>query len=94
MDRSSVELLCDLTRKEDPNIRLNGVWALMNMAYQAEQQVKQLILNCLGTEQIFRLLTDTDTNILMKTLGLLRNLLTNKSVSYKRLKMGKQFLLS
>lgn len=94
MDRSSVELLCDLTRKEDPNIRLNGVWALMNMAYQAEQQVKQLILNCLGTEQIFRLLTDTDTNILMKTLGLLRNLLTNKSVSYKRLKMGKQYLLS
>lgn len=79
LDRSSVELLCDLTRKEDPNIRLNGVWALMNMAYQAEQQVKQLILNCLGTEQIFRLLTDTDTNILMKTLGLLRNLLTNKS---------------
>lgn len=79
LDRQAVELLCDLTRREDPNIRLNGVWALMNMAYQADQGVKNQILNCLGTDQIFRLLSDTDVNILMKTLGLLRNLLSTKA---------------
>lgn len=36
------------------------------------------ILHHLGTDQIFRLLSDTDVHILMKTLGLLRNLLSNK----------------
>lgn len=75
-------MLCDLTRREDTNIRLNGVWALMNMAFQADQTVKNQILNCLGTDQIFRLLSDTDVNILMKTLGLLRNLLSTKPVSF------------
>ena len=73
-------MLCDLTRHEDSSIRLNGVWSLMNMAYQADQTVKTQILSCLGTEQIFRLLSDTDVGILMKTLGLLRNLLSNKPV--------------
>lgn len=53
----------------------------MNMAFQADQTVKNQILNCLGTDQIFRLLSDTDVNILMKTLGLLRNLLSTKPVS-------------
>ena len=81
-------MLCDLTRRDDSNIRLNGVWALMNMAFQADQSVKTQILNCLGTEQIFRLLSDSDVNILMKTLGLLRNLLSTKAVS-----LANQFLL-
>ena len=84
LDRRAVEMLCDLTRREDSNIRLNGVWALMNMAFQADQSVKTQILNCLGTEQIFRLLSDNDVNILMKTLGLLRNLLSTKAVRFTR----------
>ena len=50
------------------------------MAFQAEQKVKGQILTCLGTDQLFRLLADTDVNVLMKTLGLLRNLLSNKPV--------------
>lgn len=33
----------------------------------------------LGTDQIFNLLSDSDVNILMKTLGLLRNLLSTKA---------------
>jgi hypothetical protein len=57
---------------------LNGVWALMNMAFQADQNVKTQILTSLGTDQIFRLLSDPDVNIVMKTLGLLRNLLSTK----------------
>jgi hypothetical protein len=54
----------------------------MNMAFQADQNIKSQILNSLGTDQIFRLLTEPDVNILMKTLGLLRNLLSNKPVSH------------
>lgn len=30
----AVELLCKLTDKEDPDLRLNGTWGLMNMAFQ------------------------------------------------------------
>ncbi|KAG8337688.1 Armadillo repeat-containing protein 8 [Homalodisca vitripennis] len=49
-----------------------------NMAFQAEQKIKSQILNTLGTDQIFRLLSDPQVNVLMKTLGLLRNLLSTK----------------
>ena len=52
-----------------------------NMAFQAEQKIKSKILTSLGTDQLFRLLSDHDVNVLMKTLGLLRNLLSNKPVS-------------
>lgn len=78
LDQGAVEMLCGLTRKPEPALRLNGIWALMNMAFQAEQRVKQRILSCLGTEQMFRLLGDADTRVIMKTLGLLRNLLSTR----------------
>lgn len=50
------------------------------MAFQADQNIKSQILTSLGTDQIFRLLSDPDVNTLMKTLGLLRNLLSTKPV--------------
>uniref|UniRef100_T1HV19 Armadillo repeat-containing protein 8 n=1 Tax=Rhodnius prolixus TaxID=13249 RepID=T1HV19_RHOPR len=78
MESGIVDLLCSLTHRADPALRLNGIWALMNMAFQAEQKIKSQILNTLGTEQIFRLLSDSEVNVLMKTLGLLRNLLSTK----------------
>ncbi|KAK3863279.1 hypothetical protein Pcinc_018954 [Petrolisthes cinctipes] len=79
LDQGAVEFLCGLTRRPHPGLRLNAVWALMNMAFQAEHRVKMSILHHLGTDQIFRLLSDTDVHILMKTLGLLRNLLSTKA---------------
>ncbi|XP_065202896.1 armadillo repeat-containing protein 8-like isoform X2 [Planococcus citri] len=78
LESGAVDLLCNLTRRSDPALRLNGIWALMNMAFQAEQKIKTLILNTLGIEHIFRLLNDSEVNVLMKTLGLLRNLLCTK----------------
>ncbi|XP_076068671.1 armadillo repeat-containing protein 8-like isoform X2 [Oratosquilla oratoria] len=79
LEQGAVEFLCGLTRKPHPGLRLNAVWALMNMAFQAEHRIKVSILHHLGTDQIFRLLSDSDVNILMKTLGLLRNLLSTKA---------------
>merc|ERR1719370_1533496 len=35
-------------------------------------------MTTLGTDQVFRLLSDTEIHVVMKTLGLLRNLLSNK----------------
>ena len=48
------------------------------MAFQAEQKVKIQILCSLGTDQVFRLLSDHEVGVVMKTLGLLRNLLSTK----------------
>ncbi|KAJ8672058.1 hypothetical protein QAD02_003317 [Eretmocerus hayati] len=79
LELGGVDLLCSLTRRSDPALRLNGIWALMNVAFQAEQRVKSQILTSLGTDQIFRLLADSELPILMKTLGLLRNLLSTKT---------------
>lgn len=76
LENGVVDLLCNLTRNPDPALRLNGSWALMNMAFQAEQRVKSRILNTLGSDRIFSLLNDSDTGVIMKTLGLLRNLLS------------------
>ncbi|KAK0167991.1 hypothetical protein PV327_001836 [Microctonus hyperodae] len=79
LESGGVELLCSLTKRPDSALRLNGIWALMNVAFQAEQRVKSQILSCLGTDQIFRLLADPEPAVLMKTLGLLRNLLSTKA---------------
>ncbi|KAF3843642.1 hypothetical protein F7725_002491 [Dissostichus mawsoni] len=62
-----------LMKSDSPALRVNGIWALM-----ADQKVKVEIVRCLGTEQLFRLLSDPDSNVLMKTLGLLRNLLSTR----------------
>jgi len=78
LESGAVDLLCSLTHKYDPSLRLNGVWGLMNMAFQAEQRIKTQIMTTLGTDQVFRLLSDTEIHVVMKTLGLLRNLLSNK----------------
>ena len=78
LESGAVDLLCGLTHKSDPSLRLNGVWGLMNMAFQAEQRIKSQIMTTLGTDQVFRLLSDTEIHVVMKTLGLLRNLLSNK----------------
>ena len=80
VEAGGVELLCKLTSSPSSALRLNGIWGLMSMAFQAEQKIKSSILGTLGTDQLFRLLTDTNVDILMKTLGLLRNLLCSKPV--------------
>lgn len=78
-DRSTIEQLCQLTTRQDATLRVNGIWALMNMATKADQNQKSEILRILTLERIFTLLEDNDNNLILKTLGLLRNLLTTKN---------------
>jgi len=93
VDNGAIELLCQLTHKYDPSLRLNGVWGLMNMAFQSDQRIKVQIITALGADQIFRLLSDSDINVVMKTLGLLRNLVTHKSqIDHVMSLYGKQIM--
>ena len=48
VDNGAIELLCQLTHKYDPSLRLNGVWGLMNMAFQSDQRIKVQIITALG----------------------------------------------
>lgn len=77
LESGAVSILCELTQNPDAALRLNGCWALMNMAFHAEGNVKSNIINTLGTDRLFQLLVDSDTRVIMKTLGLLRNLLSS-----------------
>lgn len=93
LESGAVELLCSLTHKFDPSLRLNGVWGLMNMAFQADQRIKAQIMGALGTDQVFRLLSDSEVHVVMKTLGLLRNLLSNKQhIDHITAGYGKQLM--
>jgi len=48
------------------------------MMFQADQKVKGQLITKLGSDQLFCLLRDPIPDIVMKTLGLLRNLLSPK----------------
>lgn len=76
VELGAIELLCQLTQNAELALRLNGVWALMNMTFQTEEHIKTKIINTLGTDRIFQLLNDPDNGVIMKTLGLLRNLMS------------------
>lgn len=75
-----VDVLVDLSKREERSLRLNGVWGLMNLAFKAEHSSKKLIISTLGTEHLNMLLLDSSREVVMKTLGLIRNLLSNQVV--------------
>jgi len=80
IDADGVKTLCDLAKREEPSLRLNGVWGLMNLAFRADEKVKQSIVSALNPEQLLRLMTEAppESPIVLRLLGLLRNLLSQK----------------
>ncbi|KAF2900262.1 hypothetical protein ILUMI_05923 [Ignelater luminosus] len=41
LQQGVMQLLATLTTRSEPGLRLNGVWALMNLAFRAEQNIDQ-----------------------------------------------------
>lgn len=80
LDSKTIEILCNLTRRSESILRLHGMWVLMNMVYQLkEQSLKNQILRSLGINHVLNLLeTEDDEEIVLKTLGFLRNLLSQR----------------
>lgn len=79
LEAGAINILAKLTSRSEGDLRLNGTWGLMNMAFQADLSVKIQIVDVIGTEQLFRLLSDPDPAVLIKTLGLIRNLLAGRT---------------
>lgn len=74
-----VEKLVQLYDYEDSSLKLNCIWALMNMTYQCEDKIKTVIMNTFGLNRILKNINETDSLLLLRTLGLLRNLLYNSN---------------
>lgn len=71
-----LDKLCQLLDHENSAIRLNSIWALMNLTYQADDAVKNSVINNVGINRFINFLDDNNTMIVLKTLGILRNLLS------------------
>lgn len=81
LDSKTIEILCNLTRKSDPVLRLHGMWILMNMVYQLKDlNLKFQIIKSLGMNHVMSLVEiEDDDETVLKTLGFLRNLLSQRS---------------
>lgn len=59
------------------DLKLNAIWILMNMSFHAELDLKLEIIEAIGFEQISRLLSDGNRDVIVRTLGLIRNILSS-----------------
>ncbi|KAK7507963.1 hypothetical protein BaRGS_00000928, partial [Batillaria attramentaria] len=50
LECGAISILVDLCAKNDPALRLNGAWGLMNLAFQAEQKHIDSIMTAYGTQ--------------------------------------------
>ncbi len=50
LENGGVEVLVSLMNSMDLNLRLNVVWALKNLLYQADSEIKDRVMACLGWE--------------------------------------------
>lgn len=73
-----IRILIDFVNYKNKSIRINSIWALMNLAYHADQKIKQQILAEMTFDRLFQLLTENDEILVLKTLGLIRNLICNR----------------
>jgi len=71
----TVELLSKLVLHSDDEVKLNGVWALMNITYKADSELRAKILAHFGVLQILETVEDDCPKLKIKALGLLRNIL-------------------
>ena len=56
LENNGVEKLVDMSRSPDPSLRLNSIWALKNLLYQADSVTKDLVMKKLtysGLQRFF-----------------------------------------
>jgi len=75
MEGGGIAKLVSLLNSMDPALRLNGLWGLKNLAYEAELSLKEAILKELTYEGMYQLMFNPDAAIQEQTLYLMRNFL-------------------
>ncbi|KAJ3097819.1 Armadillo repeat-containing protein 8, partial [Phlyctochytrium bullatum] len=78
LENHGVERLVSLVHSSEPNLRLNSVWALKNLLYLADSEVKATVMASLTWEGLRNLINDNEICIQEQALSLLRNLACKK----------------
>jgi len=74
LENDGVPRLVSLVHSMDSNLRLNAIWALKNIVFSAESNIKEQIIKELGWEQLYALINDKELDIQEQAINLLRNL--------------------
>jgi len=74
LENGGVQRLVTLVHSMDSNLRLNAIWALKNIVFSAESQIKDQIMKELGWDQLYMLINDEELDIQEQAINLLRNL--------------------
>jgi len=73
-----VERLVSLVHSMESSLRLNAVWALKNLLFQAESDIKNTVMKQLKYGTLVQLLSDAETGIQEQSMNLLRNVACGK----------------
>jgi hypothetical protein len=79
IENGIVKILVELIDHKNQSIKVNCMWSLMNLAFQADQKTKLFILSTITMEKLFQLLLEQDETLVLKTMGLIRNIISNRS---------------
>ncbi|KNC97089.1 uncharacterized protein SPPG_07484 [Spizellomyces punctatus DAOM BR117] len=88
LENGGVERLVDLAKSMDDRLRLNAVWALKNLLFQADSEIKERVMKELGWDGLLSLINDNETGIQEQALNLLRNLACGKESDIEQVFKG------
>ena len=78
LESGGVEKLVKLVSAMDHGLRLNAVWALKNLLFQADSEVKKSVMTHLSYAQLESLVHDPEFGVQEQAVNLLRNLACGK----------------
>ncbi len=78
LEHGGVGKLVSLLGSSNEKLRLNAIWAIKNLVYQAETAVKASVIKDLGWAGLQQLINDKDVIIQEQALNLLRNIACGK----------------
>jgi hypothetical protein len=79
LEQGAMRLLCQHTRSQYAQLRLNAVWALKHFCYQPDEQPQvEQMLGELGYDQLIKLCEDEDIGVQEQALSVIRNVMTGE----------------
>jgi hypothetical protein len=78
MDRGIVAKFVQMISFGDNMVRLNAVWAIKNLVFEADSEVKESVMRQFGYHNLALLLNDRELVIQEQALNLVRNLACKK----------------
>jgi len=74
MERGIVAKFVQMIGSGDSNVRLNALWAIKNLVFEAKSELKETVMRQFGYDTLSRLLNDDEHLIQEQALNLVRNL--------------------